>query len=118
MHIGQIFVRISGRVNRIRDFFVRTFFRVKPGFSPFSSGLLLGRIPKKPKICPDCYKGSAGVFRGPPIALLTLPYCQFFTSRGSVAVDYSNGTETSWYLSACVKPWFRAPLLTGLWRHS
>lgn len=46
-------------------------------------------------------------------SVLHLP---IFTRRGSVAVDYSNGTETSWYLSAWVDLSNLAPLLTGLWR--
>ena len=49
-----------------------------------------------------CTRALRPVTRGPfshPLSVLHLP---IFTRSGSVVVDYSNGTEMSWYLSAWV----------------
>ena len=46
---GQIFVWICGRVKQVQNFYVWTFFRVKPSSSLFSSGLYQGEFSKSRK---------------------------------------------------------------------
>ncbi len=66
----------EGQLNR--HFYVRMIIRVKPNFSKNFTifvRIIPGRIRSKPKFCPDPYKGSVGIFRGPDASACSAIYC-------------------------------------------